>query len=158
MSLGDRLSLLFENRDTVAHQIQEMIYLDKLYKKEDILREIQVYSTLLPCNGKLKATLYIHAYDFKDLDWVFDNLGGIYNEVYLKVGSKLIQGEPEGGREQGREFSTVQYLIFDLQGEKSTDMELQVLHKNYKYTVKLDKKLAEDLIKDAYEVCEQVIG
>ncbi|WP_230952852.1 DUF3501 family protein, partial [Sulfolobus acidocaldarius] len=63
-----------------------------------------------------------------------------------------------GGREQGREFSTVQYLIFDLQGEKSTDMELQVLHKNYKYTVKLDKKLAEDLIKDAYEVCEQVIG
>ncbi|ACP56559.1 DUF3501 family protein [Saccharolobus islandicus] len=156
IELGDRLTLLFENRDTVLQQIQEMVYLDKKGKKEDILEEIRIYSTLLPCDGKIKASLYIHSYDFKDLDWVYDNLRGIYNSIFLKVGNKLIQGIPEGGREQGREFSTVQYLTFDLEGEKSTDMEVHVIHENYRYSTKIDKSLAEDLIREAYDVCEKI--
>ncbi len=155
IELGDRLSLLFENKDTVLHQIQEMVYLDKKDRKEDILDEIKIYSTLLPCDGKIKASLYIYAHDFKDLDWVYDNLKGIYNSIFLKVGTKLIQGDPEGGREQGREFSTVQYLTFDLQGEKSTDMEVHVIHEKYRYSAKVDKSLAEQLIKEAYDVCEK---
>jgi hypothetical protein len=156
VELGNRLSLLFENRDTVLHQIQEMVYLDKLEKKEDILREIRIYSTLLPCNGKIKASLYIYAHDFKDLDWVYDNLKGIYNSIFLKVGNKLIQGVPEAGREQGREFATVQYLTFDLEGEKSTDMEVHVLHEKYRYSAKIDKGLAEELMKEAYDICESI--
>ena len=102
LELGERLTLLFENRDTVLHQVQEMVYLDRLEKPEQIQREIEVYSTLLPCNGKVKATLYINAKDFDVLSWVFKNLAKIYNSVYLKVGDKLIQGVPEAGREQGR--------------------------------------------------------
>ncbi|MEM0091494.1 MAG: DUF3501 family protein [Saccharolobus sp.] len=154
VELGDRLSLLFENRDTVLQQIQEMVYLDKKDKKEDILEEIRIYSTLLPCNGKIKASLYIYSHDFNDLEWVYDNLKGIYNSVFLKVGNKLIQGIPEAGREQGREFSTVQYLHFDLEGEKSTDIEVHVLHEKYRYSTKIDKQLAEELIKEAYDICE----
>lgn len=151
--LGDRLTLLFENRDTVLHQIQEMVYLDRLEDKEDIQHEINVYSSLLPCNGKIKATLYINAYDPEDLKRVFKELKGIYNSVFLKVGKKLIQGVPEAGREQGDEFSTVQYLTFDLEGEKSTDIEIIVLHENYKANAKVPKELAEELIKEAYEEC-----
>ncbi len=71
LELGERLTLLFENRDTVLHQVQEMVYLDRLEKPEQIQREIEVYSTLSPCNGKVKATLYINAKDFDDLSWVF---------------------------------------------------------------------------------------
>ncbi|MDT7876796.1 MAG: DUF3501 family protein [Sulfolobaceae archaeon] len=154
VELGDRLSLLFENKDTVLHQIQEMVYLDRIEKKEDIEREIKIYSTLLPCNGKIKASLYIYSYDFKDLEWVYDNLKGIYNSIFLKVGSKLIQGVPEAGREQGRAFATVQYLTFDLEGEKSDDIEVHVLHENYRYSTKLNKDLANQLIKEAYDICE----
>ncbi|MEM3330049.1 MAG: DUF3501 family protein, partial [Saccharolobus sp.] len=71
-----------------------------------------------------------------------------------KVGNKLIQGIPEAGREQGREFSTVQYLYFNLEGEKSTDIEVHVLHEKYRYSTKIDKQLAEELIKEAYDICE----
>jgi len=151
--LGDRLTLLFESRDTVLHQVQEMVYLDRLEDEEDIQHEINVYSPLLPCGGKIKATLYINAYDADDLKKVFKELKGIYNSIFLKVGNKLIQGLPEGGREQGDEFSTVQYLTFDLEGEKSNEVEIIVLHENYKVNMKIPKELAEDLIKEAYEEC-----
>jgi len=153
LELGERLTLLFENRDTVLHQVQEMVYLDRLEKPEQIQREIEVYSTLLPCNGKVKATLYINAKDFDDLSWVFKNLAKIYNSVYLKVGDKLIQGVPEAGREQGEAFSTVQYLTFDLEGERSTDMEVHVIHENYRYSVKVPEELVRELIREAYEEC-----
>jgi hypothetical protein len=36
LELGERLTLLFENRDTVLHQVQEMVYLDRLEKPEQI--------------------------------------------------------------------------------------------------------------------------
>lgn len=52
-----------------------------------------------------------------DLVNIYKTLNKVYNSVFLKVGSKFIQGEPEAGREQGESFSTVQYLTFDLQGE-----------------------------------------
>ena len=142
LELGERLTLLFENRD-----------LDRLEKPEQIQREIEVYSTLLPCNGKVKATLYVNAEDFDDLFWVFKNLAKIYNSVYLKVRDKLIQGVPEAGREQGEAFSTVQYLTFDLEGERSTDMEVHVIHENYRYSVKVPEELARELIREAYEEC-----
>ncbi|MGC9105568.1 MAG: DUF3501 family protein [Thermoprotei archaeon] len=154
IELGDRLSLLFENRDTVLQQVQEMVYLDRLEKEEDILREIMIYSTLLPCGGKVKASLYVRAHDFRDLDWVYDNLKGIYNSIYLKVGDKLIQGVSEAGREQGRAFATVQYLTFDLEGARSEDVEVHVIHENYRFSTRLDKGLAKTIIEEAYQDCE----
>ncbi|MCQ4343434.1 MAG: DUF3501 family protein, partial [Sulfolobales archaeon] len=66
---------------------------------------------------------------------------------------KLIQGVPEAGREQGEAFSTVQYLTFDLEGERSTDMEVHVIHENYRYSVKVPEELARELIREAYEEC-----
>ena len=151
IELGDRLSLLFENKDTVLHQIQEMIYLDRLEKEKDIEEVIGIYSSLLPGNGKIKATLYIYAYSMNDLVNVYKTLNKVYNSVFLKVGFKFIQGEPEAGREQGESFSTVQYLTFDLQGERSTNMEIHVLHENYKVTAKIPEGLAKKLLKEAYD-------
>ena len=153
VELGDRLTLLFENRDTVLQQIQEMVYMDRLERREDIEREIRIYSDLLPCGGKIKATLYINAYDQQDLAKVFRELKGIYNSVFLRVGDRLIQGVPEAGREQGEAFSTVQYLTFDLEGAKSDDIEVHVLHENYRVSKKVDRELAQELIREAYEEC-----
>lgn len=153
IELGDRLGLLFENKDTVLHQIQEMVYLDRLSDVKDIEDEIKTYSSWLPCNGKVKATLYIYVENIKQLDEVFNTLPGIYNSVFLKIGNKLIQGDPENGRDQGREFSTVQPLTFDLEGAKSTDVEVHVIHENYKVKVKVPEDLSKRIIEEAYEQC-----
>lgn len=84
IELGDRLSLLFENKDTALHQIQEMIYLDRLEKEKDIEEVIRIYSSFLPGNGKIKATLYIYAYSMNDLVNVYKTLNKVYNLVFLK--------------------------------------------------------------------------
>ncbi len=153
IELGDRMSILFENKDTVLHQIQEMVYLDKLSKREDLEKEIDVYKSWLPCGGKVKGTLYIYAKDNDDLLQVFKTLPKIYDSVFLKVGEKLIQGEPENGREQGEAFSTLQPLTFSLEGEKSTNMEIHVIHENYKFKTKVPERLAEKIIAEAYQEC-----
>lgn len=152
IDLGKRLTLLFENRITVIHQIQEMVYLDKLESKEDIEREIRIYSTMLPCGGKVKATLFINVWNDQDLREVFKSLKGIYASVFLKVGNRLIQGVPEAGRDQGDEFATVQYLTFDV-GEISGDMRVMVLHENYRFEAEVPRALAEDIAKEASQQC-----
>jgi Protein of unknown function (DUF3501). len=156
IELGDRMSILFENRETVLQQIQEMVYLDKLSKPEEIRREIQIYSSLLPCGGKVKASLYIYAENEEDLKNVFKTLPKIYDSIYLKVGNKLVHGEPEAGREQGEAFSTVQYLTFDLEGNRDTNMEVIVLHENYRFTAKIPSELAQKLIQEAYQECPKL--
>ncbi len=153
IELGERLGLLFESKDTVLHQVQEMVYLDRLYSPEDIKKEIEIYSSWLPCNGKVKATLYIYAENQEELTKMFKELKGIYNSVFLKVGNKLIQGEPENGRDQGEAFSTVQPLTFDLEGERSTDVEVHVIHENYRVKAKVPEQLAKKVIEEAYEEC-----
>ncbi|ABP94471.1 MULTISPECIES: DUF3501 family protein [Metallosphaera] len=153
IELGDRMSILFENKDTVLQQIQEMVYLDKLSKPEDIKREIDIYSSLLPCNGKIKASLYIYAENEDDLRKVFKTLPKIYDSIFMKVGNKLIKGEPEAGREQGEEFSTVQFLTFDLENSRDTNMEVLVIHENYRVNAKVDEALAKKLIEEAYSEC-----
>ena len=47
----------------------------------------------------------------------------------------------------------MQYLTFDLEGERSTDMEVHVMHENYRYSVKIPEELARELIREAYEEC-----
>lgn len=153
LELGERMSILFENRDTVLQQIQEMVYLDKLSKPEEIKREIQIYSSLLPCGGKIKASLYIYAENEEDLKNVFRTFPKIYDSIYLKVGNKLIHGDPEAGREQGEAFSTVQYLTFDLEDVRDQNMEVIVLHENYRFTAKVPPELAQKLLEEAYQEC-----
>jgi len=152
IELGERLTLLFENAETVLHQVQEMVYLDKIEDRNELLRTYNIYSTLIPCDGKIKATLYINTENEEDLRKVFRTLKGIYNSVYLRINDKLIHGEPEGGREQGDEFSTVQYLTFDPQGEKGR-VEVLVDHPNYKASVTLPDKLVEKLFQESSETC-----
>lgn len=153
VSLGDRLSLIFENRRTVLHQIQEMVYLDKLEKPESISHEIEVYSTMIPCNGHVKATLFINAFSEDDLRRVFDDLSGIYDCIYLVLDHSRIHGEPEAGRTQGKEFSTVQFLTFNLGGEKSENLAVEVDHRNYKFSAKLSGDLPRQVISEAYQPC-----
>ncbi len=59
VELGPSLSLVFENRQTVLFQIQEMVRAERLVDDRRIQEEIDAYSNLLPRTGELSATLFI---------------------------------------------------------------------------------------------------
>src|SRR6476660_8616856 len=57
--IGDRVSLVFENRHTLVFQIEEMCRAESLVRDEQIEAEIAVYNELMPTDTSLSATLFI---------------------------------------------------------------------------------------------------
>ena len=59
MRVGDRISLLFEDRATVWYQTQEMVWVEHITDLDAIRDELAVYGALLPGRSELSATLLI---------------------------------------------------------------------------------------------------
>jgi hypothetical protein len=90
VAVGPIITLLFENRDTIRFQIQEMARAEKLISDEAIETELRIYNPLIPDPGSLSATLFIELTSDAELrDWL-PKLVGIEREVVLRFG-------PDGG-------------------------------------------------------------
>jgi hypothetical protein len=57
--VGEYLTFLFENHETIRYQIQEMTRVERMVKEADILHEIETYNEVLGGPGALGATLLI---------------------------------------------------------------------------------------------------
>jgi Protein of unknown function (DUF3501) len=118
ISVGPNLTFLFENRETVLFQIQEMIRTEGIVEDARIQDELDAYNALLPSKGELSATLFIEIPDLHLLsqDQVrqavsrFQGLdrGG----VRLVVGGADRPAIFEGGHSKERKLAAVQYLRF----------------------------------------------
>ena len=79
--IGDRVSLLFENRHTLTLQIEEMCRTENMVREDQIEGEIKVYNEMMPTEASLSATLMIelpHGFDaYTELNGllVTDHLG-----------------------------------------------------------------------------------
>ena len=51
ISVGPYITFVFENRDTIRFQIQEMARVEKLYSDEQIENELRIYNPLIPEPG-----------------------------------------------------------------------------------------------------------
>jgi hypothetical protein len=155
VSVGDKVTLLFENRDTVIFQIQEMVRAEKIADLDKIREEIEVYNELIPEPGELSATLFLEIEDQTRLREQLLKFLGIDETVYLKVGGHSIHARFEEGRSKEDKISAVQYVKFPLpepalqafaKGEKA---ELVIDHPNYKVSVPIEagprQSLTEDL-------------
>src|SRR5262249_22259554 len=77
VSVGDRLSFVFENRQTVLFQIQEMVRAERIVADDRVQDEIDVYNGLIPEPGELSATMMIEIEDKAQIQPVLDSLLGI---------------------------------------------------------------------------------
>ena len=59
LSFGTIITLMFENRDTMRLQIQEMTRVEKLVTDEDIQVELDTYNPMIPEPGQLCATVFL---------------------------------------------------------------------------------------------------
>lgn len=156
IALGDRVSVVFENRDTVTFQIQEMLRAEKITDLDKIREEIAVYNELIPDTDELSATLFLEIEDQSHLREDLLKFLGIDEAVFLKVGERSIPGCFEEGHSKEDKISAVQYVrfTFDPQtrqafraGERA---ELIIDHPNYKARAVLapdaQQSLAEDLV------------
>ena len=57
--VGEHVTLIFEDEQTVRYQVQEMLRIERIFEEEGIRSELEAYNPLIPDGGNWKATLLI---------------------------------------------------------------------------------------------------
>jgi hypothetical protein len=159
--VGPVVTLLFENRDTVRFQIQEMARAERMLTDEAIQVELDIYNPLLPDGGRLAATLFIELTSEDEMhDWL-PKLVGIERSVELRIGEGasaiVVRSTPEEAHAEQltREETTasVHYVFFDLPPEAvaalgDQPVTLAVDHPAYQEATPLSRETIASLAAD----------
>jgi hypothetical protein len=154
--VGDILTFVFENRETVIYQIQEMMRAERIVDEQKIHDEIEVYNELIPADNQLSATMFIEIDDPETLRHWLPKLTGIEETIGLRIGDDHeIGGVFEPGRSKEDKTSTVHYIKFPFTPEQvqalndsTTDVYLVVSHPNYEASARIDPLVRQSLITD----------
>lgn len=114
ITVGEYITLVFENRETVLFQIQEMLRTERIFAPEKIQEECDVYNALLPGIDGLSATLYIEITDPDNIQKLLDSLKGIDNPdiVAISIGREKIFANFEAGHSNEEKISAVHFVRF----------------------------------------------
>jgi len=158
VQVGRYLSFLFENRDTVLFQVQEMCRAERIVDDARIAEEVEVYNALLPGPGELSATMMIEIEERDQIQLVLDRLLGIDTPDYVRmeVGGVVVPGHFEVGHsdEERGKISAVHFVRFPLLAEarqafRMAGVWLVVDHPNERARAQLSDEtraaLADDL-------------
>jgi len=154
--VADDMSIMFENRDTVLLQIQEMLRTERITQEPGVLHEIETYNDLIPAEGELSATLFIEIADKEARDATLVQLKGLHEHVALEIDGVLERGVSAERSVAGYERTTaVQYFKFPLTAASvaglrggSANIVLVVDHPARKLRVPLDPALVKSLSED----------
>ncbi len=137
IQVGEQLTFVFENRDTVLFQIQEMTRAERLVKEEDIRAELDIYNELIPDDHALSATLMIEIADAERIRPELDRLIGIDEHTSLQIGDEVVSASFDPKQFEQERISAVQYIRFPLGRELArrfsdpTPVVLRVDHPSY---------------------------
>ncbi len=130
--LGENLTFLFENTETVRYQILEMVRAEKIVKEADILHEIKTYNELIGNEGELGCTLLVEIDNPIERAEKLTKWVGLPEKLYLKFadGTKAFAQVDERQNEDEK-ISSVQFLKFNCEGKTpiaigSEHLDLQV--------------------------------
>ena len=159
--VGPVVTLLFENRDTIRFQIQEMARIEKLISDEAIETELAIYNPLIPAPGTLSATLFIELTSDDELREWLPKLVGIETQVELRLGTgpdlDVVRCvvDPDHAKQLTRDEITasVHYVHWQLTDAEidafaQGPVELAVTQANYQYGTDLADETRTELLSD----------
>ena len=144
-------SFLFECRETLLNQINEMIYVENVHDQEEINRLIRVYNEQMPEGNEFSVTMFIEITDEKELVRELPKLAGIEEHIVLVYDGSEKRAIPEEGRSTDVLESTVQYLKFRFSKNEiglfknSKNVFISTDHKTYKESVRIPDDLLSEL-------------
>jgi hypothetical protein len=112
--INEEMSLLFENRDTMLLQIQEMLRTERITNEKGIAHEIETYNELVPGDGELSASLFIEIPDQQRREEMLVRLCAIEEHVSFAIDNESCRATFEEGRRDRGRAAAVQYLKFPL--------------------------------------------
>jgi uncharacterized alkaline shock family protein YloU len=145
VAVGPNLTLLFENRDTVLFQIQEMVRTERIVDDAKIQEEVDVYNALVPDHGELSATLFIEIPELvrmtqeKVRETVNRFQGLDRDSLWLVVDGLRVPARFESGHSKEEKMAAVHYVRFALPEaaraafrDAAGDARLVVEHPHYR--------------------------
>ena len=97
VSVGPVVTLVFENRDTIRFQIQEMARAERLLSDQAIQVELDTYNPLIPGPGELSASLYIELTSRAEMEHWLPRLVGIERSVTLRLPAATVETAATNG-------------------------------------------------------------
>lgn len=161
IGVGPFMTVVFENRETIRFQIQEMARAEKLISDEAIETELRTYNPLVPEPGQLALTLFIELTSELALrDWL-PRLVGIERHVALRAGEGdqqfVVHAQPEAGHAsqltRDEVTASVHYVFFELTPDQvevvaSGPVEVLIDHENYNHATTLGEESVAELLAD----------
>jgi len=155
--LGSIITLVFENRDTVRFQIQEMARAERILTDEGIAVEVGIYNPLIPEPGQLSATLFLELTSDEQLREWLPKLVGIERSIVVRLDDgDEIRCIPEEGHEatltRDEVTASVHYIRFELTDAQveafGAGATLAVDHPEYRAETRLSADTVAELLTD----------
>ena len=158
VAVGPYVTLLFENRDTVRFQIQEMARVEKLFTDEAIEGELRAYNPLIPEPGELSATMFIELTSEELLREWLPKLVGVERSVVIELSDgQQIRCVPEAQHEsfltRDEITASVHYIGWTLTPEQiellaAEGASVGLDHPNYAHVTRFTADNIEELVRD----------
>ena len=114
ISVGPLITLVFENRETLRFQTQEMIRVERIFDPHKVQEELDVYNVLMPGSGELSATLLIEITEQDRMkEWLDVFMGLDHGDtVAIRAETEQAFGLFEGGHSHETKISAVHFVRF----------------------------------------------
>jgi hypothetical protein len=159
--VGPIVSLVFENRDTIRFQIQEMARAERLGSDAAIQAELDTYNPLIPEPGHLAATMFIELTSKAQMEEWLPRVVGIERSVELRLAGGDEPDVVRGGVDERhaaqltREEITpaVHYVHFSLtlpqvERFRTSPVALAIEHPHYRHLTDLSEDTRASLVRD----------
>ena len=155
VALGGNMTALFENRDTVLFQIQEMLRTERITAEKAILHELETYNELVPGDHELSASIFIEYPDRDERERMLVALAGVDDKFYLLAGGDRCTVVPDPRSTEAGRTIAVHFVKFPLSpaAEKAvregrSALKLGVAHPAYSAEVELSAGTLQSLAAD----------
>ena len=114
VALGPAMTVLFENRDTVLFQVQEMLRTERITNEKAIVHELETYNELVPGDRELSATIFIEYPEREERERMLVALAGIEDDFFMTAGGDQLAVIPDRRGTDPTRTMAVQYVKFAL--------------------------------------------
>jgi len=157
IEVGPFVTLLFENRETLSSQIQEMVRAERIFEESKIQEELDVYNAILPQPGELSATLMIEITEDDRIKTVLDSFQGMdrSDTLSIRIGNETVFAQFEAGHSKEDKISAVHFIRFaipqafiQLLQKHEANASIHLTHENYVAETKVPEEMIEEWLKD----------
>jgi hypothetical protein len=158
LTLGEHVTLQFEDEMTMRYQIQEMLRAERIFEEQGIRDELDAYNPLVPDGNNWKATMLIQYPDVAQRQKALGELIGVEDRVWVQVEGcprAYSIADEDMPRENDSKTSSVHFLRFELDAAMKQALRagggirVGVDHPRYQVTLEaVPATVRESLLKD----------